>query len=87
MTRWSTRASVFFKAANRGGAEHSEVSSPIGMDVHTRIFATLAFSDLPRIVGAQKMIFHDDTFQIVSIKIDEVLAGYKRVLVYGAAEG
>lgn len=83
----SATASVFFKAVNRGGAAGAEISAPIGHDDRTRVFLTLAQSAGALIDGATEFIFHGDRFKIYSVKDDEIVGSYVRVLVYGAAIG
>lgn len=99
----SATCSVFFKAINRGGAANAEVSSPIGHDERTRLFLNLASADGRVMEGlasswagsafagygsaATEFIFHGDRFKIYSVKHDEIVLGYRRTLVYGAAIG
>lgn len=83
----SVRCGVFFKAVNRGGAANAEVASPMGLAERTRIFLTVAAADAGTITGASEFIVHDTRFKIDVAKHDEIVLGYRRVLVYGAAEG
>lgn len=99
----SAIASVFFKAINRGGAEHAEVASEIGHVERTRLFVNLASADGLVVKGlasawagqpfagvgteASEFEFHGDRFKIYAIKDDEIVLGYRRTLVYGAAIG
>jgi hypothetical protein len=99
----SAVASVFFKAINRGGAAGAEIASPIGHLEHTRLFLNLASGDGRVIQGLEPVVggnafagfgeeavefeFHGDRYKIYAIKDDEIMRGYRRTLVYGAAIG
>lgn len=83
----SARVGAFFKAVNRGGAANAAVESAIGGDERSRIFLALASADGIRMEGASQFIFHGTLFKIDVIKVDEIVLGYQRWLVYGAAEG
>jgi hypothetical protein len=83
----SVRVGAFFKAVNRGGAANAAVETAIGADDRTRIFLSVAAADGPTITGASQFIFHGTLFRIDAIKVDEIVLGYQRWLVYGAAEG
>lgn len=97
------RCSAFFKAINRGGASNAEIASPLGHDEKTRLFLVLASGDGLVVRGqasaaggsafagfgeeAVEFEFHSDRFKIYSVKDDEIVLGYRRTLVYGAAIG
>lgn len=80
----SVRCGVFFKAVNRGGAEHADVDTAIGLDDHTRIFAIAPIEASGQVLGAEALIFHGQRFKITAIKEDEIITNYRRLLVYGA---
>lgn len=83
----SVRCGAFFKAVNRGGAANADAQLPIGRTERTSIFLTVASADASRIHGASEFLFHGNRYQIYTVKNDEVVLGYRRTLVYGAAEG
>lgn len=99
----SAVASVFFKAINRGGASNADVQEHVGRFEKTRLFLNLASADGPLIRGelstwngqafagagsaASEFEFHGERFKIYAIKDDEIVLGYLRTLVYGAAIG
>lgn len=99
----SATASVFFKAINRGGASNADITTQIGHGEKSRVFVNLASADGLVVKGlasawagqpfagagsaAAEFEFHGDRFKIYSIKDDEILFGYRRTLVYGAAIG
>lgn len=83
----SAQCGVFFKAINRGGAANANEAVAIGNEEITRVFLTVASADAPRLAGASQFIFHGDLFSIFATKLDEIVSGYVRYLVYGAFEG
>jgi hypothetical protein len=99
----SAVASVFFKALNRGGASNADTQVQVGRFEKTRLFLNLASADGALVRGevgtwdghpfaglgsaASEFEFHGDRYKIYSVKDDEIVLGYLRTLVYGAAIG
>lgn len=99
----SATASVFFKAINRGGASNADIASQFGHEEKTRLFLNLASGDGLLVKGevstwngqafagagspAAEFVHHGERFKIYAIKDDEIVLGYLRTLVYGAAIG
>jgi len=79
------RCSVYFRALVRGSGGEATAGAA-GWEETTRVFAIAPYSAKDQIDGSIEMIFHDEHFKIHTIKDDELVAGYRRVLVYGAAK-
>lgn len=77
---------VFFKAVNRGGAAQAALGSPAGWEERTRIFAIGPISAQAILEAAEEFILHGDHYKVDVVKVDEVVSGFQRVLVYGSAK-
>jgi hypothetical protein len=81
------RCGVFFKAVNRGGAAGAAIGSPAGWEERTRIFAITPYDTKLIVDEAVEFIFHDEHYKIDVTKDDEIVLGFKRMLVYASATG
>jgi hypothetical protein len=78
------RCGVYFRALVRGAGGEATAGAA-GWEEATRIFAIAPIDAKDEIADAIEMIFHNERFKIHTIKDDEVVGGYQRILIYGAA--
>lgn len=78
------RCAVYFRALVRGAGGEAAASAA-GWEERTRVFAIAPYAAKDQIDGSIEMIFHGDRFKIHTIKDDELVAGYQRILIYAAA--
>lgn len=78
------RCGVYFRALVRGSGGEAAAGAA-GWEEVTRIFAIAPYAARPQIEGSVELIFHEDRFKIHTIKVDELVTGYRRMLVYAAA--